>query len=78
LSKLDKLLSLANNPGSESEGQSALEKAQAEATKQGLQITESPEGEHFIAVEAWRAEYIERLHKISDGNPTAGNLGQSD
>jgi hypothetical protein len=64
--RLSKLVALANRPGTAEEGAAARTLAARLAARHGLELVETQAGE-LIAIDAFRADLIRRLHDIAEG-----------
>lgn len=66
MTRLAKLIALANRPGTAAEGTNARARAERLAARRGLQLVETPHGE-LLAVDEFRADLLRRLGEIADG-----------
>lgn len=66
LSRLAKLVALANRPGTDAEGANARARAEQNAARHGLALVETPRGE-LIAVDSFHADLLRRLGEIAEG-----------
>lgn len=68
MSRLSRLVDLANRPGTPAEGRLARAHARRYAARHGLEIVELPDGS-LIVVEVWRADLMRALRRIANGQP---------
>lgn len=73
MSRLAKLLALANAPGTEHEGDAAKAAAAREAAREGLELVEGT-ADTLLAMDAMHADLMRALRRIADGTRNGGEL----